>query len=74
MTATNATQGPGVSQGSNVPKATSNNANRQRLPYYLSQPSTLPEMNHTPQSQMDILVPGLPKHNIFVCGEKNQVD
>ena len=72
MTTTNATQNTGAPQGSNTSKATS--TNRQRPPYYLSQPSTLPEMNYMPQSQMDILVPGLPKHNIFVCGEKNQVD
>ena len=31
-------------------------------------------MNHIPQSQMDTLAPGLPRHNTFVCGEKNQVD
>ena len=72
MTTTSATQGQGASQTS-VAKATGN-TNRQRLPHYISHLSALPEMIYMPQSQMDILVPGLPRHNIFVCGEKNQVD
>ena len=72
MTA-NATQGPGATQASKTAKATSN-TNKQRLRFHHFQPSALPEMNCIPQSQVDILVPGLPKHNTFVCGEKNQVD
>ena len=70
MTATASQQGPGASQTSTA----KNNTNRQRLPCCLAHPSTLPETNYIPQSQMDILVPGLPRHNTFVWGEKNQVD